>query len=482
MSLGYSYGRRRAGSPVGLWLGLLALGLAAGVGLALVLALPRLVSVAPAAGAQFVSSRAPLLLTFNRPMDTASVEAALTMSPGLPGTYTWEGNRLVFTPAGGWPRNSTITVRLAGGRSQRGLPLVGARAWSFSVGEPRVAYLAGAPLANLWLTGAGEGAEPIQVTGEPHGVYDYAISPEGTRLAYAARRPDGGADLRVLELDGAEPQDLVLCPGEACVSPAFAPDGRRLAYQRHSLVPGVTGLPDLGPAQVFVYELASGTSLPVGQGDTRFPRWGPDGRLAYLDTARSAIVIQDLASGAVTYIPGNSGEMGTWSPDGSALVFAELYLPPLRTPDPAAPGAGEGSGQFYSFLQRVTIATNATANLSGTFEADDASPAFAPSGAWLAFGRKVLLDGQWTLGRQLWVMRPDGSQARALTADPLYNHSAFRWSPDSRTLAYMRFNVLDPGQPAEIWLVDLESETGAETAGASAPRRLAIGYLPEWLP
>jgi Tol biopolymer transport system component len=98
---------------------------------------------------------------------------------------------------------------------------------------------------------------------------------------------------------------------------------------------------------------------------------------------------------------------------------------------------------------------------------------YSPSGAWLAFGRKTLVEGQWTPGRQLWLMRPDGSEAYALTDDPLYNHSAFRWSPDSRTLAYMRLNVVDPAVPVEIWTVDVSD---------SQPSRLVEGYLPEWLP
>ena len=88
---------------------------------------------------------------------------------------------------------------------------------------------------------------------------------------------------------------------------------------------------------------------------------------------------------------------------------------------------------------------------------------------------------QWTPGRQLWLMRPDGTGAYALTAKPLYNHSAFTWSPDGRRLAYMRFNTADQTAPAEIWLVSIAA-AGAAGAEASAPHRLVQGYLPEWLP
>ncbi len=471
------YNARRPGWPApGLWL-LAGAGLAAGLALAVLFGVPRLHSTSPAAGASGVSSLAPVRLTFSRPMDHASVEAALSISPRLPGRLAWDGNTLTFAPGQPWPLSATVTVSLAGGRSQRGLPLLGRRSWSFTVGERRLAYLAGGDAANLWILPLAGDAPPRQVTGEARGIYDYDISPDGTRFVYAARRADGGADLRSINTDGSGAADLALCPNQACVSPAFSPDGQRLAYERHALVAGLAGDLTFGPAQVVVRNLADGSEQVLGDEDARFPRWGPDGRLAYLDTGRAAIVVQDLGTGSVTYVPNSSGEMGTWAPDGQSLVFSELYFPPEATPAPGATGEPEGSAQIYNYLVKVTIATNAAQTLSGDKLVDDASPVYSPSGAWLAFGRKSIFAGQWTPGRQLWLMRADGSEARALTHDPLYNHSAFRWGPDGTVLVYMRFNVADPSAPAEIWLAEVNLQ-----AASADVRRLAEGYLPEWLP
>jgi Tol biopolymer transport system component len=129
---------------------------------------------------------------------------------------------------------------------------------------------------------------------------------------------------------------------------------------------------------------------------------------------------------------------------------------------------------FYSHLLRVTIATNATEDLTGSGVVEDASPVYSDSGAWLAFGRKPLQAAAWTPGRQLWLMRADGSGARPLTDAPLYHHSAFAWGPDEQRLATMRFNATDPSEPAEIWLVNVD--------GSGARRLVAGGYSPEWLP
>jgi Tol biopolymer transport system component len=190
------------------------------------------------------------------------------------------------------------------------------------------------------------------------------------------------------------------------------------------------------------------------------------------------VVIHDLTTGALTFVPNASGEMGTWSPDGTYLVYPELIFPAL-TEDPADPNSDEATSTFYTYLTRVTVATNERLNLSGEQVVDDASPAYSPSGGWIAFGRKLQFEDQWTPGRQLWLMRPDGSGAYALTADPLYNHSAFTWSPDGRRLAYMRFQTADQLAPAEIWLVGIAAAGSPEAAAA---HRLVQGYLPEWLP
>jgi Tol biopolymer transport system component len=478
---------RRPGAGLATWAMLAGVGLLAGLGLALYLSLPRLDATSPRSGAQFVSSRAPVRLTFNRPMDHASVESALQLTPAQPGTFDWQGQTLTYIPAEPWPLSSTVTISLAGGRSQRGLPLLGNVSWTFTVAERRLAYLAGTSDPNLWISTVRGGADPQALTSEPVGVYDYGISPDGTQIAYGARRADGGADLRLVNVDGSGITNLVLCPAAACISPAFSPDGRRLAYERHTLVAGLNGEPSLGPAQVHVRDLAAGTEQAISDSDTRFPRWGADGRLAFLDTTRQAVVVKDLASGAVTYVPDASGEMGTWSPDGKFMVYPEIVLPPEPTPVPtnAQGGGGEDASSFtnpfYSYLLRVNIATNDTLNLSGSGVLEDESPVYAPSGAWLAFGRTLQVNNQWTPGRQLWLIRPDGTEAHPLTGDPLYNHSAFTWSPDGALVAYMRFNTTDPAAPAEIWLIDVDP-AGTAGAGVAGPRKLVQGYLPEWLP
>jgi Tol biopolymer transport system component len=118
--------------------------------------------------------------------------------------------------------------------------------------------------------------------------------------------------------------------------------------------------------------------------------------------------------------------------------------------------------------------TNTTRDLTQQEGIEDAAPAFAPDGASLAFARKYLDPQRWTPGRQLWLMRLAENVARPLTADPVYHHFDFAWSPDGGWLAYVRFNQTALTEPPEIWITQpLTGQTNLIIRG---------GYAPQWIP
>ncbi len=450
-------------------LAIAALGVLAGLALTLSLSLPRIVGVTPEGGA---SARSPITITFSRAMDHASVESRLQIDPGTAGELSWSGNVVRFTPQTEWP-SGTIRVSLAGGaKTDRGLPLLAGRSWEFTISGPRVAFLLKTNDAvNVWAVPI-TGGELTQITNEPAGVREFAVSADGTQIAYSALRADGGADLRLVDRDGQNAADVLLCPEALCTAPAFSPDGKRLAFERYPISSGGQEQP-----RVEVLDLTTGQTLnpaPDAAHVTRLPGFAPDGRLGYVNATLQAIAVYDFAAQFTTLIPDSSGDMGTWSPDSLYIVYPEIVFPPEPTPDPDSTLQPEHTDRFFSHLQRVTVATNTAQNLSGDALVEDGSPEYSPDGGWIAFGRKALAQELWTPGRQLWLMRADGSEAHPLTDDSFYNHSAFVWSPDGASIVFMRFDVTDPSSPPEIWMIDKD--------GANARKLISAGYLPAWLP
>lgn len=64
---------------------------------------------------------APLLLTFNLPMNQASVENALTIEPEIAGEYIWQDARTVlFMPTNGWQRGTSYDVTISESASSTG--------------------------------------------------------------------------------------------------------------------------------------------------------------------------------------------------------------------------------------------------------------------------------------------------------------------------------------------------------------------------
>ena len=85
---------------------------------------PHVIDVWPLPGVELAPDEA-LTVTFDQPVDAASVEAAFVFDPPLAGSFAWSDARTVnFTPQGGWPRAMTYTVTVGtGATAANGLAL-----------------------------------------------------------------------------------------------------------------------------------------------------------------------------------------------------------------------------------------------------------------------------------------------------------------------------------------------------------------------
>jgi Tol biopolymer transport system component len=465
---------------------LIGLLLAAGLALVFVWQTPKVVGISPAAGARDVTANAVVQVTFSRAMQPETVYSRLRIQPTVRGNFTWLGNTLTFTPDQPWPAGATLQVQLAAGALSDGFlpqPLNSEVRWSFTVRQPRLVFLypSDGP-ANIYYQGPNTG-ENYLLTDTIRGVQDFDVSPDGSAIWYSERNARGGSDIYRLSLPQQEtsnqegapeatpavPELVVECPQALCRAVTLSPKGEYLAYEREAL-------PQAGQAtdpQVWMMRLSGADTKPFLAGEldhqTILPAWSSQDKLVFYDSTDAAFVLYDPAQGEIDRFSNQTGQPGDWQPDGQAFLAPEILF---LDPGPAVVSGLERLADSHLLLHDWQ--TNTTRDLTQQEGIEDAAPAFAPDGASLAFARKYLDPQRWTPGRQLWLMRLAENVARPLTADPVYHHFDFAWSPDGGWLAYVRFNQTALTEPPEIWITQpLTGQTNLIIRG---------GYAPQWIP
>ena len=225
---------------------------------------------------------------------------------------------------------------------------------------------------------------------------------------------------------------------------AWSPDGKYIAYHLHDpQAPFVTFI-YLETPVIVDQKLKSRPIITIKNVTKRFggqtylsPKWSPDGkRLALTSTDGSPdgmtdVCVMDIEGNQFKNLTRSLGrdEVGSWSPDGSKIVFFSNR---------------DGNGEIYVMGSNGRKQVNLT-----NHPALDAAPAWSPDGTRIAF-QSNREGGQ----DDICIMNPDGTDVVNLTRHP-WEDRAPAWSPDGRWIAYHAFQV---GQRPDIYVMDANGD------------------------
>lgn len=376
-------------------------------------------------------------ITFLEPMQFATVETRFTITPSVPGRFDWPtDSQLTFIPNRALTPGERYTVTLAAGSlSAQGVEVLDDLTWQFTVRQPAIVYMSPAigPRELYRLDAPGATPRPLTDTGGL--IYDFDTATDGWLIAYGRYNEQNGIDVWLTDGDGSNHRMLVECGPDRCYDYAFSPDHTRIAFSRERAQAAAPN----APPRLWTVDLQSGEAAQVFQDNNILgysPSWSPDGtKLAFFDGGEGAIRVLDLRTSQQSILPSWLGMMGAWSPTGDAMLFNDL-----DRSNPNLPGVVVYRVLFET--EQVTPALTPTDTI-----ASYSVPVWSPNGEWLAIAIQPTVGGP---GAQLWLMRPDGSEARPIAADTGYTYGSYRWDPWGETVVYQRFQLSTPNATPEV--------------------------------
>ena len=264
--------------------------------------------------------------------------------------------------------------------------------------QPVLAYAGEGPTGSLdiFVTTVGD-ARRRRLTGSTRNEFSPSWSPDGRWIAYRVNPPRGDTgDIWVMRADGTGKRNLTRTPNVADWSPAFSPDGTRIAF--------------FSALDVWIMR-SDGTgrrNVTRNGALNEYPNWSPDGRHLAFNSHRDGQY--EIYRSAVTgKQPRNltrsstDDEWPAWSHDGRHIAFMS-----------------ERDGNEDVFVMRAD--GSEVRNLTRTPELEESHPAWMPDGR-LSFTRH----GE-TGPIELWAVAPDGTDAERLetSAEPVF---VFAWKP-----------------------------------------------------
>ncbi|MFN5822837.1 MAG: amidohydrolase, partial [Sphingomonadales bacterium] len=344
---------------------------------------------------------------------------------------------------------------------------------------------------NIWVMNV-DGSDKRQLTKEDFRLLNQASwSPNGQFIAakkhFTTQRSLGTGEVWLYHISGGSGVPLVKRPNEThqkeLGEPIFAPDGKHIYFTRNTTSGPIFEYAQDSNNQIFAierYDLETGETEFVvgGEGGAVRPTPSPDGKkLAYVrrEKTRSKLYLRDLETGADRKLFDTLDQdvQETWAVTG-------VYPNMAWTPDSASLVFWAGGK-----LNRLDLASGNSAVIPFRIEdsrgvidpprppvevAPDSFETKIPRGAVVSpDGNRVVFE---TLGK-LWVKAMAGGEPRRLTNDADAMEAYPTWSPDGKTIAYVRWTDAGLGSIQTVGANGGASRIVTKAAGHYARPRFA---------